>query len=236
MNTTQLTTSNNGAYTSLASVTIVVFLSMGLSARADVAFSYDSITQPIVSASLSVDFAALRAHRYIGETEVNFVRLVDVTGGLGELDLSDDMFGVSTWPDEPQVDMGPQETGWKSADIDASFYPALTGGRLGLRALFTDTDDAMFAIDCIILSLELEGEEYVYAYYGWPIDNANDGFGIELPDGGDLPGPLPDMLPAGTTGTGFDETISSKSIYAVPEPTSLALLGLGVALYLTRRR
>ena len=204
-------------------------------ASADPAFQYDPLTAPIVSASLSVDFAALQAHRYIGETEVNFVQLVDVTGGLGELDLSDDMFGTATWPEPPQVDMGVLETGWVSADIDASFYPALTAGSLGLKALLTDTNDAMFAIDCLILSIELEGDEFVNAYYGWPVGNENDGFGIDLADGGDLPDVLPDSLPSGTTGTGFDETISSKSILAIPEPTALALLGLGVLLSRRRR-
>ena len=57
-------------------------------------------------------------------------------------------------------------------------------------------------------------------YYGSPPT----GFGLGIPVGGNLSGPLPDSLPY--TGTGFDEAISGKSIFAVPEP-DIALLMLG---------
>ncbi len=55
-------------------------------------------------------------------------------------------------------------------------------------------------------------------------------------DGGDLPSPLPDSIPVGATGTGFDETISSLSILAIPEPTTLSMLLFGGLLALKRRR
>jgi hypothetical protein len=192
---------------------------------ADVAFQYDEITDPIVSATFSVDFAAMNAHRTVGGFEMNFAQLVDCNpgGGLPDHDLSDDLFGVSAPPDDPQVNMGPLETGWLSADVDPLFFPALAGGKVGLRALFTDTVDAMFAMDFISLTIET-GVGTIESFYGWPPGAENDGFGIALPDFGDLPAPLPDSLPAGSTGTGFDETISSKSILAIPEPTTLTLL------------
>ena len=189
-----------------------------------------------MSATFSVDFAAMNAHRTVSGYETNFVQLVDCNagGGLPDHDLSNDLFGTAAWPDTPQVDMGVLETGWISADIDSGFYPALAGGKVGLRALFTDTVDAMFALDCLILSIELEGEEFVHAYYGWPVGNENNGFGIDLADGGDLPAPFPGVLEP--TGTGFDEEISSKAIYAVPEPAGIPLLGLGAVFGLCRRK
>lgn len=205
--------------------------------RADIAFQYDPITDPIVSATFSVDFAAMNAHRTVSDYETNFVQLVDCNpgGGLPDLDLSDDLFGTAAWPDTPQVDMGVLETGWITADIDSAFYPALAGGKVGLRALFTDTADAMFAMDCIILTIETGRGGLVESLYGWPVGNENNGFGIDVADGGDLPAPLPDSLPSGTTGTGFDETISSKSILAIPEPAALGMLAVASLAVLRRR-
>jgi len=43
-------------------------------------------------------------------------------------------------------------------------------------------------------------------------------------------------IPIGATGTGFDETISSKAILAIPEPATLSLLTLGGLLMVRRRR
>ena len=223
----------------ITTVAVCVLLASGAtSGRADIAFQYDPITDPIVSATFSVDFAAMNAHRTLSGYETNFVQLVDCNpgGGLPDFDLSDELFGTAAWPDAPQVDMGVLETGWITADIDSAFFPALAGGEVGLRALFTDTVDAMFAMDCIILTIETGRGGLVEALYGWPVGNENNGFGIDLVDGGDLPAPLPDSLPSGTTGTGFDETISSKAILAIPEPATLSLLALSGMLVIRRRR
>ena len=130
--------------------------------------------------------------------------------------------------------MGVLETGWVSADIDSSFYAALAGGNVGLRALFTDTVDAMFAMDFISLTIVTDIETVV-SNYGWPVGNENNGFGIGIADGGDLPDVLPDSIPIGATGTGFDETISSKAILAIPEPATLGLLLVG-GLVVVRRK
>ena len=216
-------------------VACVLMLQATVPVRADGgAFEYDPIADNITSATFSADFAALVAHRTVGVTEMNSLQLVDLSTGLPNLDLSDDLFGTAVWPDTPQVDMGLLETGWILANIDSSFYPALAAGNIGLIATFTDTHDAMFAIDCLALSIETDGDP-VESYYGWPVGNENNGFGIGLADGDDLPLELPDSLPVGSTGTGFDETISSKSLYVVPEPATLSLLAL-VVLVVTKHR
>ncbi len=198
------------------------------------AFTYDPIAEPIVSASFSADFAALTAHRTIAGHEVNFTKLTDLSTGLPPDDLSDDLFGTAAWPAPAQLAQGPLETGWVSAQVDPWFFPALAGGQVGIDVLFTDTDDAMFAIDTLILTIQTSSRTMTQAFYGTPVGNANNGFGIGIPDGGNLPGPLPDPLPPGGTGTGFDETISSKRIIP-PEPSSLLLFGLALVGLAGRR-
>lgn len=193
------------------------------------AFNYPPIEGDILSAAFSVDFAALTAHRTIFGEQVNAAMLLDLTTGLPPLDLSDDLFGTASWPDPPRVDMGPLETGIISAGIDPLFFPALESGDVGLWALFTDTDDALFAIDTIFLTIETD-TGIIESHYG----SDNDGFGIGIPDFGDLPAPLPDSIPIGATGTGFDESITSKSIH-IPEPASVVLLAGGVLILLHRR-
>lgn len=198
--------------------------------RADfVGFTYDPITEPILSATFSGDFAALVAHRFVAGYEVNHARLRDVNGALPDCDLSDALFGVEAWPSPAQLAQGPQETGWVSAEIDASFYPALVSGQVALDFLFTDTDDALFAIDMLALTIQT-GRGIVQAYYGWPVGAENNGFGIELADGADLPSAFPGVLDP--TGTGFDEEISSKR---TPEPATGVLLVVS-ALVLGRGR
>jgi hypothetical protein len=73
----------------------------------------------------------------------------------------------------------------------------------------------------------------IVSTYGWPVGGPNDGFGIGLADGGSLPDVLPISIPVGATGTGFDETISSKRM--IPEPVTLLLLAFG-GLILPRRK
>ena len=186
---------------------------------------------PIVSASIAVDFAAFTAHRMIAGFEVNSLQLIDLTAGLGVLDLSATLFGTTdALFDAPLIDQGSIGTGLVSASIDASFFPALAGGRVGLHATFTDTFDALFAMDYIALTVN----SAVGATAG-TIDS-NNGFGIGLADGGMLPLPLPLSVAIGATGTGFDESISSKSLDAVPEPAAVVLWGMGLGLIAWRRR
>lgn len=213
----------------------VILLSIS-AAKAGPAFQYDPIAESIVSATFDVDFAAMNAHRSIGGNEANFVQLIDNNpgGALPDLDLSDLLFGVAAPPSDPIVNMGLLETGVLSVSLDASFFPALAGGNVGLRAVFTDTVDAMFALDFISLTIETATSEVIQSFYGWPVGNENNGFGIGLPDGEDLPTPLPNSL--GATGTGFDETISSISILAIPEPVTLSLLAVGGLALAGRQR
>jgi hypothetical protein len=98
--------------------------------------------------------------------------------------------------------------------------------------LATDTNDALFAIDFLSLTIETANES-IEAFHGWPIGDENNGFGLGIPDGGNLPSPMPGVLMP--TGTGFDEEISSKSIHIIPEPLSVYALVIGLAVMLRRR-
>lgn len=196
-------------------------------ARGECAFCYPALQDPLISASLSIDVAELTAHPDVFGNSTNMLMLIDLTTGLPPLDLTEDLFGTASFPAPADIDLGPAETGVFSVEIDAAFFPALEQGRVGLWALFTDTDDAVFAIDSIFLTLETTIGTFS-PYYGSP----NDGYRLGIADNAFLPGPLPDSLAA--TGTGFDEPISSKAIH-VPEPTSGLLLITGLLL-LGRRR
>jgi len=221
---------------------VIWAICMGSIASGGASFIYEPISGVIESASFSVDFASFTAHRTVMGYELNYIKLVDLTGNLGTYDLSDDFFGTAAWPNKPKIDMGKLQTGIISADIDSSFFPALAGGYIGLNFCFTDTRDSMFAMDYISLAIETASKT-ITSYYGWPIGNENNGFGIGLADGADLPAPLGISIPIGATGTGFDETIASDKKVPPPIPVpaslSLTLLGLGAAwLYknINRRR
>jgi hypothetical protein len=203
-------------------------------AKGQEAFDYTPISSPILNATFSVDFAAMVANPTVGPYQVNSVQLWDVQT-MTPLDLTSEMFGKAAWPNPPQVDQGPLQTGFVSANIDPSFFPALQSGAVGLSALFTDTADGWFAIDTIELNITTSSGLSTY-YYG----SAPSGFGIGIPVGGDLPGPLPGSLPY--TGTGFDEPVTSKDIFVVtpevvPEPgtTALFVLGALVVCAITRK-
>ena len=74
-----------------------------------------------MSASFTVDFAAIDAHGSIGQNEGNSVQspVGNPGGGLPDHDLSDDRFGTASPPGDPQANPAPLETGWVSADVDA---------------------------------------------------------------------------------------------------------------------
>jgi len=222
-------TGNNRPALPLAVALVAAFACTSDLAHGDPIFVYDPIPQEdIVSAWFSMDVAAMVAHRYIGPYEVNFVHLLDFHTGLPALDLSDELFGTASWPDpDPPMDQGDLETGIVTAGIPASWFQALAADGIGIYATLTDTDDAMFAIDFLSLTIETT-DGSVQAYYGWPVGNENNGFGLDppIPDNGPLPAPLPISIPPGATGTGFDETISSKTI--PPEPASLLLFGVAL--------
>src|SRR5262249_7685057 len=113
------------------------------------------------------------------------------------------------------------------------FFPELATGSVGVSATFTDTSDGLFAIDFLSLAITTASGTTT-AFIG-----SNNGFGIGLPLGSPLPLPLPFSIPVGATRTGFDETISSKSLFdppAVPEPSTVIFCVGGLLWILTRAR
>ena len=67
----------------LASLVGLLSLTFASTSKADVAaFNYDPITDQIDFATFSVDFAAMTAHRFVGEFEVNMTSLIDLSTGL----------------------------------------------------------------------------------------------------------------------------------------------------------
>jgi len=184
-------------------------------------FQYSPITEPILSASLTGNFAAFTANQTFFGVRVNMVQRSGADGSM--VDLSDGFFGTAPFPDPPKIDVGPVDTGVVSAPIPSSFFPTLAN--IGNWFEFTDTGDGVFAIDYLSLDI-VTASGVTQAFFGTP-----DGFGIGIPTGGNLPAPLPDSLPFGTTGTGLDESISSKSSHwEVPEPGTVLLLAGGLLL------
>jgi hypothetical protein len=169
---------------------IALFASAGPAVGGAV-FDYGQIPpENIISARIDIDVASMVAHRYIGGTEMNFFKLLDLRGAsdpfLDPLDLSYQLFGDSHWPAIPSINQGALETGWIGADIPQVWFPVIGRDHVGIWALLTDTDDAMFAIDFISLTIHTT-TGVVTAYYGWPVGGENNGFGIGLPDFGNLP-------------------------------------------------
>ena len=191
------------------------------------AFSYVPIVEPIVSASFGGNFAALTAQRNIGPFETNFMRLTDMEGFIPTTDLSDALFGPVNSP--PVLDQGQFGTGLIEAPIDPAFFPALSRGNIGLIGLLSDTFDSAFAIDYLRLNIVTIDTTYTF-YYG----STPNGFGIGLPPGTPLPGPVFQLLPYYPPGHGFDGTIGSK-YFLVPSPGA-AVLALGALAAATARR
>ena len=206
---------------------LTVFLRTNVDASA--VFVLPPISGPIVSATFSGDFAALTAHRRVAGVEVNSVSLVGADGF--EIDLSGHLFGdTDALADAALIDQGLLETGIVSAPIDSAFFPALGEGFVGIRGTVTDTMDGLFAIDRLTLTIESSSG------ITQSLLDLNDGFGIGIPDGGILPSGLPSSVPVGASGTGFDETISSKTFFGVPEPSTAALVFVGLFVCLGFRR
>jgi hypothetical protein len=194
-------------------------------------FTFTPPADQITSATFSGNFAAYTAHNFVAGIEVNSVKLLGIN--QASLDLSEALFGTTdALTDAPLVDQGLLGTGLISTPIPASFFPALAFGSVGIDATFTDTLDGLFAIDFLELTIVTPTRTIVSKI------GPDNRFGIGLLLGADLPGPLPGSL--SMTGTGFDEAITSKSIFLppVPEPGSLSLMlgGLAGILFLVRRR
>ena len=188
-------------------------------------FTYAQISDPIISASLSANFAAFTAHRYFDGIEVNSIQLS--SGGV-TLDLSNLFFGTTDVfnGDTALIDQGLLGTGVISRPIDQSFYPMLKNGSVGLYATLTDTYDGWFAIDYFSLSIN-----------GNIVDTigGNNGFGIGLSEGANLPAPLPDALSSSLSQNGFDEAISSISYQPAPSPGTLSLFMAVLIVLIVRR-
>lgn len=197
-------------------------------------FSFDPIATEIISATFKADFAELFAQREILGTPVNKAMLIDPRdGGLGMYDMTDDLFGPTAGP--PSIMLAPTKTGVFEVAIDASFFPALITGNIGLWALFTDTDDGWFGIDYLSLVIETNAGSFETFFQGI----GNDGFGITPnppADGADLIAPFRDLRPFGSTGTGFDEAITSLAIHVIPAPGAGIVLAIGGCAMMRRRR
>ncbi len=211
---------------------IVLWCASGAPAFGLAAFSFNPIAPgEITSAFLRIETVGLTAHQFFGSSQVNMVTLFDVANITSDIDLSNDLFGGTVFPAAAAVDQSPNLNSVLSVAIPASFFQVLGTGRIGLWALLTDTDDAQFAIDTIELIVDTTSGP-VESFYG----STNDGFGIGHPDGTPLAGfPSPGVLPSGSTGTGFDETVSSKNIH-VPAPGTAMVLLAGVGAGVARRR
>jgi len=192
------------------------------SARAST-FDYDSIVDPILSASFTADFAALTAHRTLFGVEVNSLWLIESAGNGMSLDLSAALFGLTEALQDPALlDQGQLGTGLVTVALDPAFFSALASGHVDLMATLTDTFDGLFAIDFFALTIvTASGSIDIFL-------DSNNGFGIGLADGAQLPGLLPGPIPVDATGTGFDETLSSISFQPIPTVESLSLLLLGL--------
>lgn len=187
----------------------------------------------ILSAKFVGDFAGLTAHRYIGTTEVNRITLADSDRMLPSANLSDAFFGTSTFNAAAQINQTSTQTGLFSAAIPAAFYPVLLKGKVDLIGVITDTVDSAFAIDSLYLEINTTSRGVFRAFYGSGLD----GFLLTppIPIGGNLPSPVQTCLPSGRTGTGFDETISSKA-FDVPGPGAGVLVCCALAIGARRRR
>ena len=188
------------------------------SAKADPFTFGGPISALIVSATINVNLAEFSGDLTVFGTQVNLISLL--VPGYAPLDLSNAFFGTAAFPATPAINMGPTQTGVVSVAIPSSFFPALATGAVGYHMLFTDTSDGIFALDYISLVINTSAGTLQ------SVIGSKDGFGLGIAPGGNLPAPLPLSLPFGATGTGFDESISSKALETtvIPEPSTFALV------------
>src|ERR1017187_5648605 len=103
--------SNIRQITISALLAALFFLRAGEPARGQSAFNYAPISGPIISASLSIDFAGMTANPFVGGTAVNYLQLWNASGQTS-LDLSQALFGNAAWPSPPLINQGPLQTGF----------------------------------------------------------------------------------------------------------------------------
>jgi subtilisin family serine protease len=212
----------------------VVTMSALAGVPASQAFNLGVIADPITSATLTIDVAELQAHRTVLGVEVNHVVLFSPANPFLFTNLSDQYFGNVAYPGIPTPNLGIQQTALLTANIPPAFFPVLATGGVGMDALLTDTFDSTFAIDFFRLTVNTANATY-FSDYGAPQFLENNGFGLGIPDNSSLPAPLNAGI-LNPTGTGFDEVISSKAIYVVPEPAALGLIAVGGVFMAAGRR
>lgn len=195
------------------------------------AFLYSPIDEAIEAAYFRLDVAELHAAREFAGVQVNKAMLIDPRGaGLGMYDLTDDLFGAPMAG--TNITLGAMQTGVFEVEIDPAFFPALETGRIGLWCTITDTDDGWFGIDYMSLFIETESDTHEVFFAGF----GNDGFMIAPnppADNAALSAAFRTLRPHGSSGTGFDEAVSSKSIHVVPGP---GVGGLALAAAAGRKR
>ncbi len=120
--------------------------------NARASFLYPPIpSEPILSATLTVNIGGLYGNRFLfGEEENSAVLLAP---GFSPLDLSSALFGTSSFPNPPLVNLANDETEIIGAALPSWFFPALRGGDIGYSFLFSDTGDGIFALDYIDLRI-----------------------------------------------------------------------------------
>jgi hypothetical protein len=209
---------------------------LGMLPSARASFLYPPIpSEPILSATLTVNIGGLYGNRFLfGEEENSAVLLAP---GFLPLDLSSALFGTSSFPDPPLVNLANDETEIIGAAIPPWFFPALRGGVIGYSFLFSDTGDGIFALDYIDLRI-VTPSGAIDSFLG-PATCFGAG---SLPCPASTSGAV-DVSNLPPNATGFDEPIANISLISeppasssVPEPSSTTLLLIGAGLLLVSRK
>ncbi len=103
---------------------------LGMLPSARGSFLYPPIpSEPILSATLTINIGGLYGNRFLfGEEENSAVLLAP---GFSPLDLSSALFGTSSFPNPPLVNLANDETEIIGAALPSWFFPALRGGDIG---------------------------------------------------------------------------------------------------------